>query len=124
MYEEVTDSVFLEEKGDAAHDFGWWQSCAGNAEKYAAEYEHPVWKEYMKNGVRGTHAGMDWLEFEIFFDCLKNDRAMPIDVYDAASWMSVSALSEDSVTRGGAVMEIPDFTRGKWLLDPEKKNKF
>ena len=40
---------------------------------------------------------------------------MPVDVYDAASWMAVSALSEGSAAMGGQVVEIPDFTDGKWL---------
>ena len=39
---------------------------------------------------------------------------MPVDVYDAASWMAVTALSEMSIAKGGAVMDIPDFTGGKW----------
>ena len=41
---------------------------------------------------------------------------MPVDVYDAASWMAITALSEMSVARGGAVVDIPDFTNGKWAM--------
>ena len=115
MYEEATDSVFIDTPEDAAHDFDWRKTCSGNAEKYADEYEHPVWKKYIAEGVQGTHDGMDWLEFKTFFECLKNDMPMPVDVYDAASWMAVTALSEASVAMGGQVVEIPDFTDGKWL---------
>ena len=115
MYEEATDSVFIDTPEDAAHDFDWRKTCSGNAEKYAGEYEHPVWKKYIAEGVQGTHDGMDWLEFKTFFECLKNDMPMPVDVYDAASWMAVTALSEASVAMGGQVVEIPDFTDGKWL---------
>jgi hypothetical protein len=39
---------------------------------------------------------------------------MPIDVYDAASWMAITALSEISVANGSAPVEIPDFTSGRW----------
>ena len=42
---------------------------------------------------------------------------MPIDVYDAASWMAITALSEMSIAKGGQVVDIPDFTRGKWLMN-------
>lgn len=42
---------------------------------------------------------------------------MPVDVYDAASWMAVTALSEISIAKGGAVVEIPDFTGGKWHMN-------
>ena len=116
MYEECTDSVFLDRAEDIKHDMDWRKSCNGNAESYAEEYEHPVWREYIKSGVQGTHDGMDWLEFKTFFDCLENDEPMPVDVYDAASWMAVTALSEQSVAHGGEVMHIPDFTKGKWAL--------
>ena len=59
---------------------------------------------------------MDWLEFKTFFDCLKNDEPMPVDVYDAVSWMAITALSEKSIATGSMPVEIPDFTRGKWLI--------
>ena len=75
-----------------------------------------IWKKYIEEGVKGGHDGMDWLEFEIFFRCLREDAPMPVDVYDAASWMVITALSEMSVARGGAVVDIPDFTGGKWHM--------
>ena len=114
MYEEATDSVFLDCKEHRAHDFDWLGSCAGNAKDYEQEYDHPVWKKYLSEGVQGGHDGMDWLEFKTFFDALRKDQPMPVDVYDAASWMAVTALSEMSIARGGAVVDIPDFTSGRW----------
>ncbi len=39
----------------------------------------------------------------------------PIDVYDAAAWMAVTCLSEESVALGGAPVCFPDFTGGKWI---------
>lgn len=116
MYEEVTDSVFLDCGEDKKHDFDWRKECINNADEYAKKYEHPVWQEYQKSGVQGTHDGMDWLEFTVFLDCLEHDKPMPVDVYDAASWMAVTALSEMSVARGGAVVDIPDFTKGAWHM--------
>lgn len=120
MYEEATDSVFLDREEDIANDFGWRTSCGGNAAGYEEEYDHPTWKQYLAEGVQGTHDGMDWLEFKIFFDCLKNNLPMPVDVYDAAVLMCITPLSEMSVSRGGAPVDIPDFTRGKWIFDAEK----
>lgn len=117
MYEEATDSIFLDREEDIKHDFDWRKECSGNAEKYEEEYLHPVWKDYIKEGVQGTHDGMDYLEFKTFFECLLSDEPMPIDVYDAASWMVITALSEQSIARGGAVVDIPDFTNGKWAMN-------
>ncbi len=118
MYEEATDSVFLDREEDIKHDFDWKKVCAGNAEKYQDEYDHPIWKKYIESGfVQGSHDGMDWLEFQLFFEALRNDEPMPIDIYDAASWMSITALSEMSIAHGGAVVDIPDFTNGKWHMN-------
>ena len=56
------------------------------------------------------------MEFKAFFTALREGKEPPIDVYDAAAWMCISALSEASIAAGGAPQEIPDFTNGKWLL--------
>jgi hypothetical protein len=37
-----------------------------------------------------------------------------MDVYDAASWSVVSAVSEKSVARRSRPADFPDFTRGRW----------
>jgi len=116
MYEEVTDSVFLDIEEDRSHDFDWRKVCNGNAESFQEKYDHPIWKRYLKEGIRGFHDGADWLEFKLFFEALRNGSPMPVDVYDGASWMAVTALSEMSIARGGAVMDIPDFTNGKWHM--------
>lgn len=117
MYEEATDSVFLDNDEDAKYDYTWKNDKFGNAEEIAEVYDHPVWKDYLQAGVKGTHEGMDWLEFQIFFDCLLKDKTMPVDVYDAATWMAVTALSEQSIVQGSVPVVFPDFTRGKWVLE-------
>ena len=38
----------------------------------------------------------------------------PIDVYDTAAWMCITALSEESILAGGRPVMIPDFTKGAW----------
>lgn len=116
MYEEVTDSVFIDSQEDRSNHSDWRKACNGNAEKYEDEYEHPVWKRYLQEGVRAGHDGMDWLLFQLYFEALRNDTPMPVDVYDAASWMAITVLSEMSIAKGGAVVDIPDFTNGKWYL--------
>ena len=49
-----------------------------------------------------------------FFRYIKNKEEMPIDVYDAVAWMSITALSEESIAKGSIPIECPDFTRGKY----------
>lgn len=45
---------------------------------------------------------------------------MPVDIYDMATWMRISTLSEESMLTGRAVY-FPDFTNGKWI---KRKNNF
>ena len=115
MYEEATDSVFLDNGEDSKYDWNWRANKVGNAASYTDEYDHPIWKKYIEEGVQGGHDGMDYLEFKFFFDALRSGKPMPVDVYDAASWMVITALSEVSIANGSAPVEIPDFTEGKWL---------
>lgn len=51
--------------------------------------------------------------FYCIFDAIRNKKPMPIDVYDAAARMCITALSEYSIANGNMPVEIPDFTRGK-----------
>ena len=46
---------------------------------------------------------------------LNETKSIPIDVYDMASWMSITALSEESIAMGGHPVAIPDFTNGAWV---------
>ena len=42
-----------------------------------------------------------------------------MDVYDAASWMCITALSEESIALGGQPVAVPDFTNGMWMNSEE-----
>lgn len=84
------------------------------------KYLPDCWNEMTEEGRQLGHGGMDGIEFREFFNCLKNGEEMPIDVYDAAAWMSISCLSEASIAQGGMPQAIPDFTHGAWLYRPLK----
>ena len=118
MYSEEDRSIFI----DGVHnkDEGNWQNQWGNAEQYRDEYEHPIWRKFINDGIRGGHGGMDTLVFDAFFGALQQGQPVPIDVYDMAAWMSISALSEESIALGGAAVAIPDFTNGQWLYRDEE----
>ena len=61
---------------------------------------------------------MDYLVLRAFIESVQNQTPPPIDVYDAAAWMCVTALSEASIAAGSLPMEIPDFTGGRWVDRP------
>ncbi|MBE6727238.1 MAG: Gfo/Idh/MocA family oxidoreductase [Ruminococcaceae bacterium] len=108
-YFEDTDSVFI----DGEHNKFEWEpkKLWGNAAEYEDKYLHTLWKNYVP---RGGHDGMDWMVFHAFYEAVSKNVRPPIDVYDAALYMSITALSEQSISMGGAVLSVPDFTHGKW----------
>ena len=112
-YEEASNSIFVD--GSGANHEANVTSNFDSAKEMLEKYDHPIWKQYEKDGIRSGHGGMDWLVLSAFFDALKENKPMPIDVYDMVAWMSVTALSEISIATGAAV-EIPDFTSGRWIL--------
>jgi len=112
MYEEETNSIFIDGVHND-HDFEW-RSQWDNAGSFRAQYEHPLWAEYEREGVKDGHGGIDWLVLRAFVESVRNKTTPPIDVYDAAAWMSITALSEQSIALGSAPVAIPDFTGGRW----------
>lgn len=109
MYSENNDAVFLDGQPESDPKSYW-----NNAESYQEQYDHPIWQAFRENVV-GGHGGMDWLVFRAFVESVKNGTRPPIDVYDAAVYLSIIPLSEDSLALGGMPVAIPDFTNGKWI---------
>ena len=112
MWMEDGRAIYL----DGVTPVSGWDHRPESDEKYMEQYRHPLWKDYREFGVRGNHDGMDYLVLRAFVESVQNQTEPPIDVYDAAAWMAITALSEESIAQGGAPVSIPDFTRGRWCL--------
>ena len=82
--------------------------------EYQEKYDHPLWKNHAQSAENAGHGGIDYFVLRAFIESVKRKVAPPIDVYDAAVWSAISPLSEQSIAKGSAPMQIPDFTRGKW----------
>jgi len=87
-------------------------------ENYAAEFEHPLWKTDSARSATAGHGGMDYLENLRLIKCLMEGRPPDMDVYDAATWSVICALSETSVAKRSRPIDFPDFTRGRWRTAP------
>lgn len=85
-----------------------------NVSDYDA-YRADMWKKITEKERNVGHGGMDFLLFDKFFSAIEEGKEMPIDVYDTAAWMCISALSAQSIAHGGMPVAVPDFTRGKWM---------
>ena len=83
-------------------------------EPYFEQHEHPVWKAHAEESKGAGHGGMDFIEDARLIRALRAGIPPDMDVYDAAAWSVVGPISEASIARGGAPIEIPDFTRGGW----------
>jgi len=82
--------------------------------KYAAEWEHPLWKTLQEKAKGGGHGGMDYVLNYRLMQCLQKGEPPDLDVYDAAALSAVTELSERSIAGKSRTMDFPDFTRGKW----------
>ena len=84
-------------------------------EALMTRYSHPITKRYKQQGYE--LCGRRWIDFAMdsrLIYCLNNGLPLDMDVYDAAEWSCLVELTETSAKNGGAPVEIPDFTRGRW----------
>lgn len=109
---EVDESIF--EPADSV------ARLLGNAKEYEKKYLPKVWRDITEEELAAGHGGMDAIELEAFLTAVRDGCEMPLDVYDAASVMVISCLSEESIAKGGAPVAIPDFTCGAWLYREKK----
>ena len=112
-----TKGCFMSDGGyvfeDSLHNEGMAGEIKGNFKEYKEKYRHPLWKRPLRNV---GHGGMDQLMFEAFVESARNGVRPPLDVYDAATLMAVTSLSEESIAKGNSAVYFPDFTRGKWYM--------
>mgnify|MGYP000585159092 CR=1 FL=1 len=113
FYAEDGDTVYLDDQHRGPEYEFAPQKLWGNAKEFETSYQHPLWKNYTPSG---GHDGMDYLVIRAFLEAVREKQPVPIDVYDTATLMSISALSEQSILTGGSVVCVPDFTRGSWYM--------
>lgn len=120
LYNQENHLVFLEGDKESFDTYKYMQENIGNAIKYEEEYLPDIWQVNKNKEFLHGHGGMDGVEFRVFVDTLKNGEEMPVDVYDAAAWMCVTALSDASIAAGGLPQAVPDFTHGMWTCRKPK----
>ena len=108
IWMDVNRSIYLEGKSPGHR----WET----AKPYLEQYDHPLWKRYEQRAVGAGHGGMDFFLINAFVECAKANIKPPIDVYDAATWLAITPMSEQSIANGSQPVAFPDFTRGRWML--------
>ncbi|MBR2337057.1 MAG: Gfo/Idh/MocA family oxidoreductase [Clostridia bacterium] len=108
--------VFLEEKLNP-HEFYETEKTIekylNNANEFT-EFLPPYWQNITDEERELGHGGMDLYMLREFVRIALGDKHFPLDVYDAAAWMCITALSEKSISEGNAVQLVPDFTKGEY----------
>ncbi len=105
------NQIYLEGMSKEAHR---WEP----SQPYLEKYDHEYWRKYESIAAGAGHGGMDFFVLNDFINAVKRNTAPPIDVYDGATMMSITPLSESSIAEGGEPQQIPDFTNGRWIKRP------
>lgn len=116
LYQEDGDYVFLEkdlDKDISEYDINP-QKIWKNADKYGEKFDNGLWKNKSDGMIKSGHGGMDYLVLRAMLSAARGESYPAIDVYDAAAWMSITALSELSIKNNNSPVDIPDFTNGKY----------
>ena len=122
-----TKGMCVESAGDKCTFFleGMAENVFNNEADMFEKYDHPLHREYMEQGARGGHGGIDWLVARAFVESVKSGTQTPIDIYDTVTWMAIAPLSEQSIALGGMPVPVPDFTCGKWFRrEPDPNGKY
>jgi len=87
--------------------------------KFKERYQSGLWTKWGEIAkTSGGHGGMDYMMDLRWSYCLRNGLPLDTTVYDLASWCSVIPLSQESVRGGSKPVEMPDFTKGQWRVNP------
>lgn len=100
--------IALDPEGDKA-------ITSSELEKILEQHKHPFVERYKAKGE--ALCGRRWIDYAMdsrLIYCLRNGLPLDMDVYDAVEWSCLVELTELSAAKGGAPIEIPDFTRGDW----------
>ncbi|MCP5535788.1 MAG: Gfo/Idh/MocA family oxidoreductase [Akkermansiaceae bacterium] len=62
----------------------------------------------------GGHGGADGLMLTQFVKAIREKKRLPLSLYDGVLMSSIGPLSEASIADGSKVIQVPDFTSGKW----------
>lgn len=107
IYSGTLNKIYLE---DLSPKSGQWE----DTDKYLEKFDHPLWRKFGDLAIQTGHGGSDYLCMREFVEAIRNRTEFPIDVYDAATWSIITALTEESVLNRSRPVDFPDFTRGLW----------
>ncbi|AQT68740.1 Alpha-N-acetylgalactosaminidase [Anaerohalosphaera lusitana] len=102
IYNEQRNALYVTGKSPQYHS---WEPFP----PYHNKYKH----EWAKNAF-GGHDGADGIMLTQFIKSLRENKPLPLHLYDGVLMAASGPLSEMSIEKNNQPIEVPDFTRGKW----------
>lgn len=102
-YQSTTGEIWIEGRSEKYA----WEPFS----KYLGGFDHEDWKRHEKEAMKTGHGGADFFTVKAFLDALRSGGPSPIDACDAATWSAITPLSAESIRKGGAPVEFPDFRK-------------
>jgi predicted dehydrogenase len=102
IYNEQRNAVYLTGVSPQYHQ---WEPFP----PYQEKHQHP-WSA----AAGGGHDGADGIMVSQFVRAIREKSPMPLSLEDGVLMAAVGPLSEMSIAQGSKVLEVPDFTAGKW----------
>ncbi|MGI8912627.1 MAG: Gfo/Idh/MocA family protein, partial [Chloroflexota bacterium] len=106
IYSGTLDKIYIEgrspQQGARRHTPVW-----EDLTDYYRQYEHPVWTTLGQTAKQYPHGPADYIELHQFVKAVRHQTQTPIDVYDAATWSVITALTEQSVAAKSAAVDFP-----------------
>jgi len=104
IYNEQRNAAYLTSRSPNYHQ---WEPFP----PYHEKYKH-VWAK----SSFGGHGGADGIMLNQFVKAIRENKSLPLHLYDGVLMASIGPLSEMSIAQNSQVIHVPDFTRGKWKI--------
>jgi predicted dehydrogenase len=115
VYSHEHNAINIEKAGTGVGGEHNWEPF----DPYQDKYDH-AWHREIRNDVGGlktgvmSHGAPDYLEIKMFVEAARDQKPLPLDIYDSVVMSAPVPLSEASIASGSSPVPFPDFTRGKW----------
>jgi predicted dehydrogenase/RimJ/RimL family protein N-acetyltransferase len=94
------------------HDFEELAEIDEFAQRYVPDY----WREFTEQARRAGHGGGDYFIVRDFVRSIRKEIECPIGIHEAMDMTLPGLVSQQSILRGGAWMDVPDSR--KWTDEP------
>ena len=82
-----------------------WRPLMDMADEFLLDF----WKNPPEEALQAGHGGGDYWQVRDFVDSILNDTKPAVDIYDAMDYTVPGLISQQSIARDGAWLDVPDM---------------